>query len=322
MSMREFDDVDTMWAFAVGDILKHGKPCDSRNGASREIIGYSAKLLDVQRNFLVNEARSADPRYACAELLWYLSRSNDTTMLQAYAPSYKNYTEDGRVAYGAYGHRIATLASQDQLELAVEKLREPNTRQCVVSLWRAEDLATTSKDHPCTLTWQFLPRDNLLHMVVNMRSNDAWLGFPYDVFCFTCVQMLVAGTLGIGLGSYTHNVGSMHLYDENLEAARRAATLKYAPTPAHEWKLDEFDRVPMYVENECMTRVHGESSTIRCVASPTCLTDAYRCCASKFGVLGARSSVSSPALVKGLENVNMRRPGPSRQDDASPQTSN
>jgi thymidylate synthase len=50
-----------------------------------------------------------------------------------------------------------------------------------------------------------------------MRSNDAYIGLPHDIFCFTMLQEVLARTLGIVLGPYTHFVGSLHLYDEHRE---------------------------------------------------------------------------------------------------------
>lgn len=74
---------------------------------------------------------------------------------------------------------------------------------------------------PCTTTLQFLLREGRLHIIATMRSNDAYLGLPHDVFCFTMLQEMVARILGVDLGSYRHFVGSMHLYDKNRPAVRR-----------------------------------------------------------------------------------------------------
>ena len=53
-------------------------------------------------------------------------------------------------------------------------------------------------------------------MTTYMRSNDLWMGFPYDVFQFTNMQVLMSMELGVELGTYTHISGSLHLYKRNL----------------------------------------------------------------------------------------------------------
>jgi len=58
-------------------------------------------------------------------------------------------------------------------------------------------------------------------MFTNMRSNDAFLGLPHDVFAFTMIQEIFARTLGVKLGTYKHAVGSLHLYRKNRKAARQ-----------------------------------------------------------------------------------------------------
>jgi thymidylate synthase len=50
-----------------------------------------------------------------------------------------------------------------------------------------------------------------------MRSNDVVVGMTHDVFCFTMIQELVARSLGLPLGTYTHIVGSLHIYDRDAE---------------------------------------------------------------------------------------------------------
>jgi thymidylate synthase len=237
-----------MWSDCVSDLLsKKSLSVESRSGATLETVGYATKLNSPDMNFLFNSRRAICPHYACAELLWYLSGTDDIEMLRAYAPSYERFADqdsDGTWrAYGAYGKRITSnVAGRSLLHEAIRRLsKNDNTRQCVVSMWRPSDLLEEQKkDIPCTICWQFILRRNKLHMVVYMRSNDAWLGMPYDTFCFTCIQMLVAGSIGAQLGTYTHCVGSMHLYEKNYDAAREAVSESHWAdcTLEHSWKCD------------------------------------------------------------------------------------
>ena len=60
-----------------------------------------------------------------------------------------------------------------------------------------------------------------------MRSNDVWLGLPYDVFCFTSIQCLISEEIGIPLGWYQHQVGSLHVYDANKAKTQRSLESDY-----------------------------------------------------------------------------------------------
>jgi len=223
--MNEFTNIDDMWSAAVSDILTSGKHVASRNGDSREVLGYQATLTNLQRTVLMNEVRLISPVYAMAEMLWYLSGTSDISMLTAYAPSYIKFAE-GMNAFGAYGHRWcqdpafvkeSQGSSFSQLHHVIQLLREQRqTRQAVVSIWNGGDIVHALRgDHadlPCTLVWQLLARDGTLHMIVTMRSNDIWLGFPYDVFVNTTIMRLIARYANLQLGTYTHQVGSVHAY--------------------------------------------------------------------------------------------------------------
>jgi thymidylate synthase len=89
-----------------------------------------------------------------------------------------------------------------------------------VTIWNPErDMLEKKRDYPCTILHQFRIRRNRLNMSVYMRSNDVWLGAAYDFFQFTRVQIAIASILGIEPGSYSHHVGSLHIYEENYDAA-------------------------------------------------------------------------------------------------------
>lgn len=328
------DCIDSMWMSALGDLFTHGTRSPSRQGSTIEVVGWSATLQDPQRNFLLNERRAIDPCYACAELLWYLSRRDDTAMIEAYAPQYEQFAEppgsehgapNYHRAYGAYGKRIAgNIAGIDQLELVVDRLKnQPKDRQVVVTLWRPDDLIPSNvRDKPCTVCLQYKIGGGKLHALTYMRSNDVWLGMPYDAFCFSCLQMLVAASVGVPPGPYHHHVGSMHLYEKNEKAAREAYRAGLGRTPDHTrhgWNdNDRIDDVPYYVNFEAAIRTvqYAEGYLKNLVTTGgSVLSDALRCCAKKF--CNNWLDPVSPLLRKGLETyANHRRAGSRGQDDA------
>jgi len=256
--ISEHETLDEMWLEASQFILSNGKDVDSRDGASKEIMGYSARLLQPTANFMFNPIRRMSPSYAAAEMLWYLSGRNEIDMIKCYAPQYERFASKS-VANGAYGHRwINTNKYTDAVgveENQLNRLRyllstKQETRQAVLTMYFPQDLMRAegaygeegSKDIPCTLSLHFIVREKKLNLIATMRSNDVWLGMPYDVFCFTTLQDLIAQSLGLELGWYQHQATSLHVYERNLEKFKEAANppsficgpLEYVPSLAGE----------------------------------------------------------------------------------------
>ncbi len=63
-----------------------------------------------------------------------------------------------------------------------------------------------------------------------MRSNDVFLGFPHDIFSFTMIHEILARTLCVELGPYKHVVGSLHLYNRDVDAIQRFLNEGWQPT--------------------------------------------------------------------------------------------
>lgn len=217
------------WRNALEKVLRFGDKVESRNGMSKELTGVQMLIERPELRWNSSRRRALSPAYAAAELFWYLSREETIERLLSYAPQYAGFATDNGVATGAYGKRIAhNQEDGDQLALLCGLLKQdPSSRQAVISLWRANDLRHAWlrdwKDLPCTLSMQFLVRAGRLEMITTMRSNDLWLGTPYDLFCFESIQALLACHLRYEIGVHVHNVGSLHIYDKNAVAAEEVS---------------------------------------------------------------------------------------------------
>lgn len=190
-TMESYTNLNELWYDSLLHIFHHGHELDSRAGKTKEILGFQATLEYPENNILLGyPTRKFSVPYACAELLWYLTFSGDIRpMLQHYAPSYDKYCENG-IAYGAYGKRwkhnpgfvnedacFFHPNGRNQIEVLIELLKaKPNTRQAILSMWDSGDLIhALLGDHgdlPCTLTLKFFVRDEKLHCIADMRSND------------------------------------------------------------------------------------------------------------------------------------------------------
>jgi thymidylate synthase len=187
----------------------------SRDGGVKgEVLNAVTVITDPTRGIVLSDVRKMPMRYAVGELMWYLSGNRDLSAIQNYTGAWDRMSDDGKTVNSNYGWCIQYKYGFDQWAYVRDMLKaDPLSRQAVLHIKTADN--TPSKDVNCTVCLQFLIRDEKLHATVYMRSNDIWMGFPYDVFSFTAMQCKMAMELGVGIGTYTHIAGSLHLYERN-----------------------------------------------------------------------------------------------------------
>lgn len=276
-------NVDALWQNAIEDVFD-GASRSSRNGKMVERIGHQSCLWKIDAihknvpNLVQNERRAASRLFASAELIWYMGDDATTDMICNYAPNYFRFADEG-VLWGAYGHRfhndpgfmrertpVQRQAWPNQLIAIVRELNDHvNSRRAVVVLWNGGDLPHAVNDDkadlPCTLTMQFMKRDDQLHMIVTMRSEDVWLGMPYDLHAFLSIQELVASATRSGLGSYIHQVGSLHAYEKDWPKLQEAQRVVTAIPQSHNHIAYEYSGEHLKADMEAAVRCERWSRT-------------------------------------------------------------
>ncbi|MFM9442610.1 thymidylate synthase [Streptomyces acidiscabies] len=219
MTTLTADTVAELFTGAVA-LARNGEQVSPRGMATHEVLDVHMVLIQPRARLLeAPPARVINPAFAVAETVWHLSGS-DAPWIFDYNAKLRQYADNG-VLRGAYGPRLRAWHSEvDQLHRVVDLLREdPDSRRAVIQLYDPVRDAAGHKDVPCTLGFRFHLRDGRLHMSTTMRGQDVWIGLPYDLFFFTVLHELVAGWLDADLGLYRHHVGSLHIYDRDLDRA-------------------------------------------------------------------------------------------------------
>jgi thymidylate synthase len=218
------DTLDDLLRTVFQRLLRSKNRPSPTKGANREDIGALLTIRKPRARFSRTERRAT--LFSClGETLWYLSGSDQLDVIEYYIKGYRGFSklpDDVTSAPGAYGPRLfGTGSKENQVAKIIQMLSDPqkhDTRQAVIQLFERHD--TGGLDVPCTCNIQFFARGKILHCYVSMRSNDAYLGLPHDVFAFTMLQEIVARSIRHEVGEYHHAVGSLHLYDANEGAAR------------------------------------------------------------------------------------------------------
>jgi thymidylate synthase len=299
MILFEAPSADAAWRQAVGQVRTTAPQQEGRDQTTRELVHAAFTLRDPRQRVVFG--RVINPAFALAEVLWILAGANDVRFLQFWNPRMKRFSDNGAWFHGAYGYRLgaqpalpesvaarlrhatADAPRVDQLRGAFEALREtPASRQVVLQIWdHALDLpdpAPRSKDIPCNIMSHLLLREGKLEWLQVMRSNDLIWGTPYNFIQWTTVQEIVAGWLGVEVGTYNHISDSLHVYQRHWE---ELDAIQVAPPPIPTNQADL--RLP-YGEWEA---VWGQMLTIALALAETTEAHAILALAQDFRTLPA-----------------------------------
>jgi len=212
-------------------------------------------IIDMDDPIITLPERKLSYSFMFGEAAWMLEGRNDVESVSKYVDGVKRFSDDGETFYGAYGPKILTQWSYIIKTLVTDQ----DSRQAVINIWRENP--RSSKDIPCTLSLQFFLReasDELwLHTVATMRSNDVWLGTPYDTFNFSAISFWIALHLnrnGIKckVGSLNIQAGSRHIYETDFKKLDSLFTSNYDDKPEISFNklINKYENNPKkFIEN-------------------------------------------------------------------------
>jgi len=205
--------------------IEQGDAIAPRGQVTRELLNVLVKIENPWHIPVKMENRKFNHKIGARECLQLVGQTSDPEIMTETAEVFNNYM-DHDILHGAYGPRI-----YGNLSKVVEQLKKDySTRQAVLTIFDSnKDLNANVKDVPCTLNLQYFIRDDKLIARTSMRSNDVYLGLPYDLTQFIGLQGAIAKALDIEMGSYIHNVGSMHIYEQHIPNAQWIKTYLNGP---------------------------------------------------------------------------------------------
>ena len=201
------------------ELYLNGDNVSPRGLSTCELTNVQIELTDPRARVLSSTVRNMSMKYMVGELCFYLGGSTSLEQIAHYGPFWRQVSDDGVTVNSAYGRR---LFGYYQFQYAVQCLiTDAMSRKVVMPIYDATD-SRTSKDNPCTMFLQLMIRRERLDCYTFMRSNDVWLGLPYDLAFFTFLQEMALIKLrrvypDLQMGSYFHWAASMHCYEEHIE---------------------------------------------------------------------------------------------------------
>lgn len=219
IGIGRFDQLSEAYQALLRYVIEDGADASPRGERTREVLAAGLVLTNPRERLIRNAHRRWSQSYAAAETLWHLAASKNPRLLSVYSKFWCNWSEQD--SFPCYGARIFEVREGlgSRWESLLSRIDADNeTRQATLVIDSDE-----GNVRACATSMSLFLRNDRLHMVVNMRSNDVFLGFGYDVFFFTTLLEMACTSLGCGIGTYSHFMGSAHVYERHLERARAVA---------------------------------------------------------------------------------------------------
>lgn len=227
------DTFSSIYPILNSYILKSKEWEDSRDGKVKELLDFKTIITNPYRRCVGGCRRDINIFFLLAEAMWIALGRKDVEFLSYFNKKMVDFSDDGKVFHAPYGWRLRhynvrsenlfineglnASKGYDQVIDAIKIFSEnPNSRQVVMSIWNPEfDLGTKTKDIPCNDLIMLKIRKGKLITTIQNRSNDLHWGLPTNIFQFSFLTELIASSLGIELGTQTHNSQSLHIYSWN-----------------------------------------------------------------------------------------------------------
>ena len=167
--------------------------------------------------------------YIDAEIKWYKSESTNINDIHEdkEPPAAWKYSADKHGNINSnYGHLLFSDKYHEQFEQAISELvRNPDSRRAQMvynrpSIWVEFD-ENGKNDFICTNAQTFYIRDNKLHMVSQMRSNDVVFGYKNDYawaqyLMDRAIDSLLEFGIEVEKGDLIWQVMNLHVYERHF----------------------------------------------------------------------------------------------------------
>lgn len=127
------------------------------------------------------------------------------------------YNQDGSIhGYNVYYQTIEV----DQVKNVIEQIKHnPVSRRLVVSAWNPAELDVASLP-PCHYSYQFSVDGDKLSLMYNMRSNDLFLGCPFNIASYALLLHIVAKITGKVPHELIASLGDCHIYKNHIDQVK------------------------------------------------------------------------------------------------------
>lgn len=236
------------------DVMENGVDKGDRTGTgTRSVFGRQVRY-DLAEGFPLLTTKKLHIRSILHELLWFLSGETNIRYLKENGVSIWDEwaTPEGELGpvYGAQWRNWqgADGKHYDQISALVEGLKNnPDSRRHIINGWNVALLPDEKQKPwenaaagrmalpPCHVLYQFYVANGKLSASLYIRSNDLFLGNPYNTASLAFLTHMLAQQCDLDVGEIVLSIGDAHIYSNHFEQAE--TQLQRTPGPLPKLKI-------------------------------------------------------------------------------------
>lgn len=162
----------------------------------------------------------------------------------------RDETADRHNAYYNGRNTWYHLIEVNQVKNVINEIKNnPNSRRLVVSAWNPVDLPTMALQ-PCHYAFQFYVDGDKLSLMYNMRSNDLFLGCPFNIASYALLLHIVAKITGKIPHELIASLGDCHIYKNHIEQVKEQLTRKPHKLPQLELPANaDYSNIDLFLKS-------------------------------------------------------------------------
>lgn len=246
--------VESSYLHTVKRILSDGEERGDRTGTGTVSVFGNMMRFDISEYVPLLTTKFVPWRACIHELLWFLRGCTDSKELEAVKVNIwkdntsKDFLEkrglghlpEGDIGAG-YGfqwrhfgakytdcHTDYTNQGVDQIKEVIRQLKEePTSRRILFSAWNPSalnDMALPPCHVMCQFYVSFKDDEKYLSCQMYQRSQDVFLGAPFNIFSYTVLTHLLAKMTGMKPKELIITSGDTHIYKDHVEQMREQVT--------------------------------------------------------------------------------------------------
>ena len=207
---------DYYYLSIANKILSEGEMRDNRTGIKAISLPHVCITIDLEEDgFPILASKFVGFKTAVKELLWiWQMQSNDVRKLQDMNVHIWDewMQEDGTIGK-AYGYQLAKYKQVDNLIKTIKE--DPTSRRMITTLWNIEDLPEMALQ-PCAFQTLWNINKGKLNCMLTIRSNDWFLGNPFNVAQYAALVHMIAQVTNYKPGKLTVCINDAHIYENHI----------------------------------------------------------------------------------------------------------